>query len=163
MAEKLIIRDEPKGTAIEHENWRRINRRFDDIENTVSALTDSISNTTGGNIVYPFTSASAIVSGKVVYKTSSGSVNYATNATVAQANFLVGLSTNTVASGGICDVMLFGEYENTSWSWDVTKVIYLGTSGNMTQTAPTGGYIVKVATPISPTKVIFEIGIHILL
>lgn len=51
------------------------------------------------------------------------------------------------------DVYTEGEMTDQTWSWDVTKDIFIGDNGALTQTAPTTGTIKIIATPISPITI----------
>jgi hypothetical protein len=73
-----------------------------------------------------------------------------------QAHRALGFLTSSVASGATAIAPTFGEFSDASWDWNMTKPIWLGAHGTLTQTPPASGYLRVVAAPISPTAILFE-------
>ena len=73
-----------------------------------------------------------------------------------QAHRALGFLTSSVAVGATAIAPTFGEFSDNSWDWNMTKPIWLGAHGALTQTPPTSGYLRVVAAPISPTSILFE-------
>lgn len=86
----------------------------------------------------------------------SGLAKYATPDTLANA-VVIGISTTAANTGENITIKTSGQLTDANWSW--TKgVIYLGSNGVLTQTAPTGGSIVvHVAKAITATTIIIDI------
>ena len=77
---------------------------------------------------------------RAVTTDGSGQAVYASNDTLANAQ-VVGITTTSATTGGTVRVVMNGTITDSFWAW--TKgTVYLGTNGNLTQTAPTGGAIV---------------------
>ena len=87
---------------------------------------------------------------------ANGEAIYASNDTLANAQ-VVGIATTSATTGGTVRVVMNGTVTDASWNW--TKgTVYLGSNGNLTQTAPTGGAIlVHVGRAITPTTLLIDI------
>lgn len=97
---------------------------------------------------------------RVVRLDGMNKLRYASNDTAANAN-AVGILTAAVTSGGTGNVRYAGLLSDTSWSWS-QGAIYIGADGVLTQTAPSGGLIVReVARAISTTQIIIDIELLI--
>ena len=59
-----------------------------------------------------------------------------------------------VQSGGLASVIVEGQVVNPDWDWDVSKSIYLGMGGELTQEFDSALFLNRIATPLSP-KVIY--------
>lgn len=81
---------------------------------------------------------------------------YADCTNLDHINKPMGISSNASAEGGEVTVVFFGEMEESSWSWDITKPIFIGTNGILTQTPVTSGFSCIIATPITTTKIFIE-------
>ena len=106
--------------------------------------------------------AKVIVASEVVYKeaaedisalrvvkgTLDGKVEYCTLST-SDAGVAIGISSTAGLTGEIISIVISGELQDASWSWDVMKPIYLGSNGTLTQTTPLIGYHQVIAIPKS--------------
>lgn len=92
---------------------------------------------------------------------SSGKAKYATNTTAADA-IVVGISITAANTGANVTIKTSGLITDNAFNF--TKgIVYLGTNGQLTQTAPTSGaYIVPVAKAITQTTIIVDIDNSIL-
>ena len=68
----------------------------------------------------------------------------------------IGISSNASISGGNVTVVFYGEMEESSWNWDITKPIWISTNGLLTQTPAISGFSCIIATPITTTKIFIE-------
>jgi hypothetical protein len=75
---------------------------------------------------------------------------YADQALLANAS-VVGITDSAVSSGGAVTIRSEGEVSEPSWAWE-PGAIYLGSNGQLTQTAPTTGVLVEVGVAAGPTK-----------
>lgn len=83
---------------------------------------------------------------------------------IAQMGYVVGLSSNSAFSGDVITVQDNQVITDSGWSWDITKAnVFLGINGQMTQTAPTVGFLCQVAMVLNPTSLMFSIKQPILL
>lgn len=68
----------------------------------------------------------------------------------ADVDAIVGLTFNAAASGETVEIVAGGEVSESGWNWQ-PGAIYLAASGNLTQTVPTSGAIVRIGTALGPT------------
>lgn len=81
---------------------------------------------------------------------------YADCTNLNHINKIIGISNNASILGGEVTVVFFGEMEESSWSWDITKPIWISTNGLFTQTPPETGFSCIIAMPITTTKIFIE-------
>lgn len=95
---------------------------------------------------------------------SSGALYYAETTNVLHINKVVGLTTSAVGSGITTDFVTEGVVIESSWSWNLTTPIYLGSNGLLTQ-APINitGFRMIVGTPITSTSMYVSLKTPILL
>lgn len=93
---------------------------------------------------------------RAVTTNGSGEAVYASNDTLLNAQ-VVGLTVNAANSGNNVTIKTNGVITDASWNW--TKgTVYLGTNGQLTQTAPSGGaVIVHVGKALTATKLQVDI------
>lgn len=93
---------------------------------------------------------------RAVTTNSSGEAVYASNATLADAQ-VVGITLGAASSSQQVGVKTFGPMSDANWGW--TKgAVYLGTNGQLTQTAPTGGaVIVQVGRALTATQLFVDV------
>lgn len=86
----------------------------------------------------------------------SGQAVYASNDTLDNAQ-VIGITTVAATAGNNVTIKTSGVITDASWNW--TKgAVYLGTNGQLTQTAPTGGaIIVHVGKALTATKLQVDI------
>lgn len=81
---------------------------------------------------------------------------HADNTNLNHINKPIGISSNSSSLGGNVTVVFFGELEEVSWNWDITKPIFIGTNGLLTQIPTISGFSCIIATPITTTKIFIE-------
>lgn len=93
---------------------------------------------------------------RAVTTNGSGEAVYASNDTLSNAQ-VVGLTVNAANSGNNVTIKTNGVITDANWNW--TKgTVYLGTNGQLTQTAPSGGaVIVHVGKALTATKLQVDI------
>lgn len=115
------------------------------------------------SFIYP---AIGPISGHRIVTLTSGGVQYASSDAAADAQRVLGMSTNAAGDGGEVGVKKFGEITEPSWSWDTQLPVYLGLNGQLTQVPPsnpTNAFSMVVGYPITPTSLFVNIGIPITL
>lgn len=65
-------------------------------------------------------------------------------------NRIVGISLNNGSTGMMISVIPHNEITNLSWNWNLSKNIYLGNNGNLTQEIPENGFIQEIGFPTKP-------------
>lgn len=87
-------------------------------------------------------------------------IQYASNDNPKHAKRFIGLTTQAALQSSPVILRTSGVLNEVSWSWDVTKPIYLGRNGLLTQVSPSveAGdlFSLVVATPKSPTSVLVQ-------
>lgn len=93
---------------------------------------------------------------RAVTTNSSGEAVYASTDTLGNAQ-VVGITMGAASSGAQVGVKTFGPMSDASWNW--TKgAVYLGTNGQLTQTAPSGGaIIVQVGRALTATQLFVDV------
>ena len=93
---------------------------------------------------------------RAVTTNSSGQAVYASNVTLADAQ-VVGITLGAASSTEQVGVKTFGPMSDANWNW--TKgAVYLGTNGQLTQTAPSGGaVIVQVGRALTATQLFVDV------
>lgn len=104
---------------------------------------------------YPCTAGETLGAQRVVYVVND-EVFYADNTVQDHKTKILGITKTAAVENDPIVVITAGEYEEVSWSWDTSKVIYLSSAGFMTQTVPTDGFAYVIAIPITPTKIFIE-------
>ena len=69
----------------------------------------------------------------------------------------IGISTGAAASGQPVTIQLTGEVLEPSWNWDVTKPVFMGLNGVLTQVPPSTGVVVTVGYPTKPTGLLLDL------
>jgi hypothetical protein len=84
------------------------------------------------------TANASLAASRLVYIVSNSTVAYA-DASVNATCHTIGITTSTIASGAKGTILLRGYYRDTAWSFTPGASLWLSTtSGNVTQTAPSG-------------------------
>lgn len=87
---------------------------------------------------------------------ASGLAKYANNDTIANA-MVIGISITAGNIGENITIKTSGLMTDQSWNWS-KGLVFLGTNGTLTQTAPTNGLIMcPVARAITSTTIIIDI------
>ena len=87
----------------------------------------------------------AISANKVI--TSSGT--YADKDTESTIHQILGLSKYAANITELVDVIIAGDITNNTWNWTVGKPVWLGNTGELTQTPSATGFCVVIGYPIN--------------
>ncbi|MEO0533243.1 MAG: hypothetical protein AAF215_05185 [Cyanobacteria bacterium P01_A01_bin.123] len=113
--------------------------------------------TQDGTFLAPSYPASATLSAlRVVTLNSSNQWVYADKDTSGHINTAIALLTTAVNSGSSVRPVLQGLVADSSWSWSLDTLLWLGANGLLTQTPPTTGFLRQLATIVSPTQINFN-------
>lgn len=100
---------------------------------------------------------------RVVTLDEQGRAVYASPALMRDVNRVLGLTMHAAVTDTDIDVLRDGDAVEPSWSWDLSKPIYLGQDGTLVQQiAPESTFTLIVGFPISATKMYFSIGTSII-
>jgi hypothetical protein len=146
-----------------------INVRRDDLtidvvhlEPTIDLISRTVTlNVESGGLV-PLTADVSLTTGaflsalRAVTSDANGDAVYASNDTLANAQ-VIGITETAASSGASVAIRTSGLMTDPSWSWS-KGTIYLGTNGQLTQTAPSGGaFVVHVARALTATTIQIDI------
>lgn len=104
--------------------------------------------------------AGAAVSGhSVLTMDSNGEAIYADSTNPTHADSLIGVSTGAAAQGDTVYVKNFGLVQHQGWSLTPGEPVFLGTGGQITQTAPTtpGAFVKQLGRAQSTTSFVLNI------
>jgi hypothetical protein len=94
---------------------------------------------------------------------SYGDAIYADNSSILESS-VVGITTSAASLNTIVYAAANGAtIVEPSWSWVPQQPIFLGSTGYLTQTAPTSGIIVQLGLALSTTKMLVDIKMPIAL
>jgi len=105
----------------------------------------------------------AIGGSRVVVYGSDSKMHYADCQDLTHANKILGITLQAGVADEVIILQAFGQISDSSWTWDVTKAIWLGSNGLLTQTIPSSGFIIKIGEPSSQTSFIVRIKMPIVL
>ena len=137
-----------------------INVRRDDL--TVGLTTQNVTLEIASGGLVPLVADLSLNAGaalsalRAVTSDSNGDAVYASNDTLANAQ-VIGITETAASSGAAVAIRTSGLMSDANWAW--TKgTIYLGTNGQLTQTAPSGGaFVVHVARALTATTIQIDI------
>jgi hypothetical protein len=69
---------------------------------------------------------------------------------------IVGVSTHAVTDNGFVQITSSGYLEESTWNWAPNDPVFLGLNGELTQAIPTSGFMIIIATVLSPTKLLIN-------
>lgn len=128
---------------------------------TVSRAPTTITATEAQALSLSYTAGAVLSGHRIVRANASGQVVYASNATLTDAGKALGLTRGAASSGSAVSILHDGVIEEPSWNWDTSLPVYLGSSGQLTQTAPTVGsgavFLQIVGVPLTPTRLYLDI------
>jgi hypothetical protein len=100
--------------------------------------------------------ANGAIGGHKAICNDNGSAIYADNTDLSTAHTFVGISYNAAADGDTVSIVTAGPVTEVIWSWTPQQPIYIGTGGNLTQTAPTSGYVRRIGFAETATTVFVQ-------
>ena len=112
--------------------------------------------TVGGGIHFWAIASANLAALRVATLDGSGQWIYATTATPGHAEQALAFLRSAATASAQTEALLFGPHEDSGWSWDISKPIWLGADGQLTQIQPTADFYRVVARPLSPTVVLFQ-------
>ncbi len=99
-------------------------------------------------------SAEALSGQRVVKDVGGGLCDYASPSQPADAALVLGLTTTAAPSGEIVQVQCQGDMTDGAWSWTPDLPLFVGPQGQLTQTPPTSGWLMRVGVAVSPTAIV---------
>jgi len=99
------------------------------------------------------TAAQNLSGHRMVVATSAGAV-YADPTNPAHADALLGITIGAALSGDQVTVLVAGEMIEPSWSWTPGLPLYVTTSGLLSHTPPSTGWVQIAALAVTPTRIL---------
>ncbi len=130
-------------------------------EEVVSIVTEQVQGPAGppgpGTVTNDVTyTAGADLSGHRGVKLSGGQAVYISSADAADAFEFLGVTTGAAMNGAVATIRTYGVLNEPTWAWDVTKPIFLGIDGALTQVTPAAGFILVIAKALLPTQIFID-------
>lgn len=101
--------------------------------------------------------AAAALSGhRAVKSTSAGKIDYPDISTLGDGLAVIGITTGAISSGAVGQVQLSGRMDEPSWTWTPALPIYVDDNGVLTQSLPTGNWILQIAVALKATAIVIE-------
>lgn len=94
----------------------------------------------------------------IVTRNSSGDLVYASNNDPANLNAPLWMTVNAGLVSESVQVLMFGEFQEPSWTWIPGEPIYLGINGVMTQVVPVTPsiFLAQVGYATGTTSIYFD-------
>lgn len=109
-----------------------------------------------GRILVRRTASVTIGSFRVVMEQTDGTLKYPSLTTIGDDGKVIGITTTTVMAGSATNVVTFGEIQSSGWDF-APGPVYVGENGTLVQTQPTTGWVVKIGTALSSTRLNVDI------
>lgn len=93
---------------------------------------------------------------RAVLVRSDGKAYYADKGTASERDNVIGIVKAAASINDLVEIYTAGTVTNPAWNWTPGPV-YVNTSGTLTQTEPTTGYVVKVGVATASTKLLIDI------
>lgn len=100
--------------------------------------------------------AGLTLSGHRAVTISAGTVVYADRTVPGHARAVIGLTTGAAVNGTPVAVRFRGVVVEPSWTWTPDAPIWLGTTGLLTQTIPTVGFLRQIAYAVTATLIVVD-------
>lgn len=98
---------------------------------------------------------------QVVIRQADNTVITASNDALAEVHGPLWMTTEAASLGQPVEVLIFGNFQEPSWTWTPGQPIYLGLAGVMTQTpplAPVASFLVQIAYATGPDSIFYSQG-----
>lgn len=115
---------------------------------------------------YPYIVSSPISGHMIVAIDEDATLVYASNDDIKFAFRTLGMTTHAADTGNEINIRSFGEFEEPTWNWDISKPIYLGKNGRLIQEVPQypdAKFIRIVGFPITNTRIFINFNDPIIL
>lgn len=92
------------------------------------------------------------------FKIVTAELEYASSNNLNHVDRILGITTNSANIGNKIIIRLKGNIVNPTWDWDISKPVYLGLDGELTQIIPEEGFIHKIGIASSSTKLFIHLN-----
>lgn len=94
---------------------------------------------------------------RAVATNSNGQFIYADKDTPAHAQCTIGITQGAANAGDMATAIALGPIIEPTWNWTPQGLIFLGSNGVLTQTAPTTGFVLILGKAITPTQIFVHV------
>ena len=108
----------------------------------------------GAGAVLQRTAALDLSGQRVVKDAGSGQAAYADPSTPGDAALVLGVTTTAALQGFPTLIQCIGDMVDPAWSWTPGLPLYCGAAGQLTQTPPTSGWLMRVGVAVLPTQIV---------
>lgn len=118
------------------------------------------------SIILTFAAAVPLSARRVVTPQANGTLVYADNSNPDHIDQPLYLTVGAIAVGDTGEVIAFGKVTELTWNWTPSLLVFLGTSGQLTQTPPTSpdaAFLIEVARVQTPTTLLYDAKLPIAL
>ncbi len=117
----------------------------------------------GDMVLTDYLAGEALGGDRVVIAGDDSRLYYADNTNLAHLFRILGITTGAADPNAEANVRVGGIMTEPTWNWSLNQFIYLGRNGLLTQIIPAIGFLMVVGWPITPTKVMVDIKIPLIL
>lgn len=112
-----------------------------------------------------YTSAVDLSGHRLVVLNSVRHAEYADNQTLDHAHRVLGLTVTAALTGSEVEVVSEGEIQEPSWSWTPGAAIYLGSDGNLIESAPVSPALFSLCVGFATAtdRIVLTVGTPIIL
>jgi hypothetical protein len=115
------------------------------------------------SIINSYTAGESISAYNILVQESDGKVDVADSSDTNHIQKVVGLATTSAVLDDSIDVQSTGKMTNAGWSWTPGAKLYFTSSGTLTETVPSTGFIQQVAVAETATTITINLGLCIAL
>lgn len=95
---------------------------------------------------------------RAVRARADGAVEYADPAAPSGLSTVLGITSGAAVSGASATIVTTGDLVEPTWSWTPGGLIYLGSAGALTQSAPVSGSLMVLGVATSATSMLVRIA-----
>lgn len=107
--------------------------------------------------------AGEALGGHRVVIASNGEAFYADSTDTDDVGLVRGITVGAVSSGATATIQVYGPMIEPTWNWTPDLPIYFTSTGVLTQTIPTSGFLQQVAVAETATKIFIDLQTPIVL
>lgn len=150
-----------RATAISQVEFRpvdtldRQSQKLELLRSAVMVLQSATGGGGSGSAQFTAIAGEALSGHRAVYVGDDGQAYYASNGS-ANSTRTAGITTGAASLGATATIRPEGIVTEPSWTWSGSGPVWLGSSGNLTQTPPASGYLVQIGVPIGPTSLLVQ-------
>jgi hypothetical protein len=162
--EVSIVNDDPTGVEV-LESLTRVEVSSENVILVTPASTglQGPPGAAGDMVLTDYLAGEALGGDRVVIVGDDSRLYYADNTNLAHLFRILGVTNGAADPNAQANVRTGGVMAEPTWNWSLDQFIYLGRNGLLTQIIPAIGFLIVVGWPITPTKVMVDVKIPLVL